>query len=115
MITELLESDVIEKADAEVEYCSRSMFIPKACGTKLKLVMDYRAVNKLLKCPRTAFSTTEQIRTNLCGESRIFCTIDLSSGYHQVELSEEDCRIMTFLTPFGRFCFKRLPMGLSPS
>ena len=45
MINDLLQSDFIEKADEEAEFCSRSMFIPKSCGTKLRLVIDYRQIN----------------------------------------------------------------------
>ena len=68
-----------------------------------------------MKRPATYFTPTDDVRKKLNPQSRFFSTIDLSSGYHQVELSEEDRRITTFLTPFGKFRFKRLPMGLSPS
>ena len=87
LIQELIDSDVIESANEETEFCSRGMFIPKADGKRLRLVTDYRSVNKLLKRPATYFTPTDDIRKKLNPQSRFFSTIDLSSGYHQVELS----------------------------
>jgi len=34
-------------------------------------------------------------------------------GYHQIELDEESRALTTFMTPFGRFRYIRLPFGLS--
>ena len=48
-------------------------------------------------------------------ESKIFATLDRASGYYQVVLAVAHRDITTFITPFGRFWFERLPMGLSPS
>ena len=42
-----------------------------------------------------------------------FAKIDANSGFHQIELSEDSVDLTTFITPFGRFCFKRLPFGIS--
>ena len=41
--------------------------------------------------------------------------VDLLSGYNQVPLNEILSKLTTFLTPYGKFKFKRAPMGLSPS
>ena len=34
-------------------------------------------------------------------------------GYHQIELAEENKRLTTFLTPFGRFRYERAPFGIN--
>ena len=91
------------------------MFIPKDHSDKLRLVTDYRSVNKLIKCPSTYFAPSDSIKKSLSTDSKIFATIDVASRYHQIKVSEEDRNIKTFITPFGQFRFKRLPMGLSPS
>ena len=33
--------------------------------------------------------------------------------FFQVPLDEVSQKVTTFTTPFGRFCFKRLPFGIS--
>jgi hypothetical protein len=68
-----------------------------------------------MKRPSTYFSPSDAIKSSIRSDSKVFVTLDLASGYHQVELAEKDRDITTFITPFGRFRFKHLPMGLSPS
>ena len=39
--------------------------------------------------------------------------LDANSGFWQIPLSK-DCReLTTFITPFGRYCFNKLPFGIS--
>ena len=38
--------------------------------------------------------------------------LDAASGFFQIPLKEESRDYTTFLTPFGRYRFKRLPMGI---
>ena len=42
-----------------------------------------------------------------------FSKIDANSGFWQIELSKQSTLLTTFITPFGRFCFNRLPFGIS--
>ena len=43
----------------------------------------------------------------------IYTKLDANSGFHQVVLSEDSARLTTFITPFGRYMFRRLPFGIS--
>ena len=43
------------------------------------------------------------------GDSKIFP----NSWFRQIPLDEESKLLTTFVTPFGRFCFNRLPFGIS--
>ena len=42
----------------------------------------------------------------------MFSTLDAASGFYQVPLDEES-QELTFVSPFGRYCFKRLPFGIT--
>ena len=44
-----------------------------------------------------------------------FCTIDLSSGYHQIELAEESRDLFAVVLPNGKYRFTVLPQGTSSS
>jgi hypothetical protein len=39
--------------------------------------------------------------------------LDMFSGYHQIRVHREDEEKMSFITPFGTFCFVRIPEGLN--
>ena len=43
----------------------------------------------------------------------VFSTLDMCSGFYQVPLDEASGPITTFITPFGRFHFLRVPMGIN--
>ncbi|UYV69315.1 K02A2.6-like, partial [Cordylochernes scorpioides] len=47
------------------------------------------------------------------GGAKLFSRLDANSGFWQIPLSEESSSLTTFLTPFGRYRFKRLPFGIS--
>ena len=43
----------------------------------------------------------------------MFSKLDANSGFYQIPLSEESRLLTTFITPFGRSCFNRLPFGIT--
>jgi len=42
-----------------------------------------------------------------------FSKLDANSGFWQVSLSEGSRLLTTFITPFGRYCYNKLPFGIS--
>uniref|UniRef100_A0A8C5QMD8 ribonuclease H n=1 Tax=Leptobrachium leishanense TaxID=445787 RepID=A0A8C5QMD8_9ANUR len=56
--------------------------------------------------------TLEDIAPQLSG-ANFFSTLDTSSGFWQIPLDPESQKLTTFITPVGRFCFRRLPFGIS--
>ena len=45
--------------------------------------------------------------------AQVFSKLDASSGFHQIPLEESSCELTTFITPLGRYCFKRIPFGIT--
>ena len=45
--------------------------------------------------------------------AKYFSKLDASSGFYQVPLHEDKWKLTTFITPLGRFCFKRVPFGIT--
>ena len=43
----------------------------------------------------------------------MFSKLDASSSYWQIPSHPESSRLTTFITPSGRFCFRRLPFGIT--
>ena len=44
--------------------------------------------------------------------ARIFSKLDANSGFWQIALAKESRLLTTFLTPYGRYCFNKLPFGI---
>ena len=40
------------------------------------------------------------------------CFLDAYSGYDQIKMAESDQAAMTFITPYGPFCFNTMPFRL---
>ena len=43
----------------------------------------------------------------------LFSKLDTNNGSWQIPLEEESRLLTTFITPFGRYCFNKLPFGIS--
>ena len=51
-------------------------------------------------------------RLDTLGETKWFSTLDLASGYWQVEVDPNDKPKTAFSTPFGLYQFRVMPFGL---
>ena len=55
----------------------------------------------------------ESILGSIASKGYIYTKLDANSEFHQVVLSEYSARLTTFITPFWRYMFRRLPFGIS--
>jgi hypothetical protein len=64
-------------------------------------------------CPKDDFPLTriDQIIDFVVGYD-IMALLDCFSGYHQIWLCGEDEEKTSFITPFGTYCYMRMPEGL---
>lgn len=111
-IEELLSSGVIRKSKSP--WASNVVLVRKKNG-KLRLCVDYRMLNKRTVKDSYALPRTEEIFDVLNG-STLFSTIDMKSGYHQVNMEEtHKCRTAFTVGPLGFYEYNKMPFGLSNS
>ena len=84
--------------------------VPKSDG-KLRICVDLTKLNENV-CRETYPLPKIDALLGEIGESTVFTKIDANSGFWQEKLAENSQLLTTFLTPFGRYCFQRLPFGL---
>ncbi|XP_041915813.1 uncharacterized protein LOC121680475 [Alosa sapidissima] len=80
-------------------------------GGGLRFCVDYRKLNSVTHKDAYPLPRIEEALTNL-KKSQWYSTLDLASGYWQVEVDEQDKEKTAFATPMGLYEFQRLPFGL---
>ena len=75
------------------------------------MCVDYRKLNAVTKRPIYYIPEAKQLFDCL-HESRYFSSLDLSMGYHQVEMEDRDILKTAFTTRTGQYAFRRMPFGL---
>jgi hypothetical protein len=73
--------------------------------------VDYRKINKITVFDAEPMPQIEELFSKLSSD-QFFSKFDLSKGYWQVEMEEEDKPITAFITHRGLYQFKMMPFGL---
>lgn len=107
-ISELLKKGVIQESSSS--YASPVVLVRKSDGS-LRLCVDYRRLNSKTRRDAFPLPRIDESLDALSG-AKLFSTIDLASGYHQVAIHEKDREKTAFTTPFGLYEYLRMPFGL---
>ena len=108
-IRKLLKNNVIRESTSP--FASPIVLVRKK-DNSLRLCVDYRKLNDKTIKDKFPLPRVEETFDVLHG-SVMFSTMDLTSGYNQIALSEEDKEKTAFTTPFGLYEFNRMPFGLT--
>lgn len=108
-LTELIEKGFIRPSVSP--YGAPVLFARKKDGT-LRLVVDYRALNKFTIKNRYPLPRIDDLLDRLNG-AQVFSKIDLQAGYHQIRIKEEDIQKTAFRTRYGHYEWTVLPFGLT--
>jgi hypothetical protein len=92
------------------EWLANPVLVPKPNGS-WRMCVDYTNLNKA--CPKDSYPIPriDQIvdSTSSC---ELLSFLDAYSGYHQISMCKEDEEKTSFVTPFGTYCYVKMPFGL---
>ncbi|UYV79597.1 K02A2.6-like, partial [Cordylochernes scorpioides] len=111
-IEELLKYNVIRPSYSS--YASPAMLVNKRNEGKIRLVIDYRKLNDIIKRDSEPIPRIDSILDKL-SEANIFTTLDLLSGYHHLDIHPDDKEYTAFTTTHGLYEFNKLSFGLKNS
>ncbi|KAL7852791.1 hypothetical protein SRHO_G00185760 [Serrasalmus rhombeus] len=102
---------IIEEVREATDWCAPMVPVVKKNG-KIRICVDLKRLNGAVRRERFILPTLEDVAPTLSGAA-VFSTLDVSSGFCQLPLDPASQRLTTFITPIGKFCFKRLPFGIT--
>lgn len=107
-LQELQEAGVIRPSKSP--FASPIVIVRKKDG-KIRMCVDYRKLNS--RTVRDAYPIPRiEESLDALGKAKYFSSLDLMSGYLQVEMAEADQAKTAFTTPLGLFEYTRMPFGL---
>ncbi|UYV83505.1 K02A2.6-like, partial [Cordylochernes scorpioides] len=110
-LEEMTRLGVIESVEEPTEWCAGMVAVSKP-GGKIRICVDLTKLNQYIRRENYPLPATEHILGQL-GNACYFSKLDANSGFWQFGLAKESQKLTTFITPFGRFFFKRIPFGIT--
>lgn len=107
----MVRDNVISPVTEPTDWCSGMVVVPKRNGD-VRVCVDLTNLNKAVKREVHPMASVDENLAKIRG-SRLFSKLDANSGFWQIPLAEESRLLTSFVTPFGRYCFNRLPFGIS--
>ena len=104
----MLENKIIEPSKSE--WAAPLVPVRKKDNT-IRLCVDYRKLNAITKVDPYPMPRVDDMIDEV-GKAKFISTLDLTKGYWQVPVYEEDRPKTAFVTPFGLYQFTRMPFGL---
>ncbi|KAL5460200.1 hypothetical protein EMCRGX_G033628 [Ephydatia muelleri] len=102
---------VITKVEGPSEWCCAMVVVPKKDNT-VHICVDLKPLNENVQRENFPLPKVDETLPQLA-EATAFSKIDANSGFWQIPLAKESHLLPTFITPFGRYCFTKLPFGIS--
>ena len=105
----MLEQGVVQHSSSP--WSSPIVMVKKKDGS-WRFCVDYRKLNSVTHQDTYPLPRIDATLDSLSGAA-YFTTLDLASGYWQVEVEEQDKEKTAFSTPQGHFEFNMMPFGLT--
>ncbi|KAE8965758.1 hypothetical protein PR001_g28626, partial [Phytophthora rubi] len=109
LLKKLLETKLVEYSDSQ--WASPIVIVMKKNGVDIRLCIDYRLVNQLIKLMHYPLPLIDDLLIGF--ESAMwFLSLDMTSGFWAVPMTLRAQYISAFICPLGHFQWTRMPFGL---
>lgn len=102
---------IVVKVTQPTEWCAAMVPVLKPNGN-VRICVDLKRLNQAVEREKYVLPTMEEIMPRLSG-AKFFTSLDAACGFYQIPLHKESSLLTTFITPFGRYAFRRLPFGIT--
>ena len=98
-LNELLKNDLTQESHSD--YASPVVIVQKK-DSSIRFCIDFRQLNSATRFDSFPLPCINEVLDTLSG-SKIFSTLNLKSGYHQIEMYPSDMHKTAFITQFGLY------------
>ena len=102
---------VISPVEEPTPWCAAMVVVPKDSGA-VRICVDLKPLNENVLREVHPMPKVDTTLAQLSGAT-VFSKLDANSGFWQIPLAKEFRLLTTLISPFGRFCFNKLPFGIS--
>ena len=102
---------VVSRMEEPTPWCAAMVVVSKPSGS-FRICVDLKLLNKSVMQEIHPLPKVDTNLAQLTG-ARLFSKLETNSGFWQVPLSKESRPLTTFISPYGRFCFNKLPFGIT--
>ena len=102
---------VISKVTEPTPWCAGMVVVPKRDGT-VRICVNFKVLNGSVLREIFPIPKVDDTLAQLAGAT-IFSKTDANSGFWQIPLTGISRPLTTFITPYGRYLFNKLPFGIS--
>ena len=106
----LMQQNIITEANEHTEWVNSTVPVTKPDGG-IRLFLGPKDLDKAIKRNQCYFRTLDDILPHL-SKAHTVTLNDAKSGYWHLTLDLQSSLLTTFNTPWGKFCWLRLPFGL---
>ena len=104
--------NVISRVDEPTQWCAAMVVVPKRNSETARICIDFRPLNECVSREVHPLPKVEKTLAQLTGAT-VFSKVDGNCGFWQIPLAKHSRQYTTFVTPFGRFYFNKLPFDIS--
>ena len=109
----MVADEIIRPIDEPTKFCSPMVIAYRKSGD-VRIVTDFRKLNKSINREELQIPTLDELAFKVKG-AKYFSKCDLRPGFWQIPVDKDSEQYLAFSTPVGRYCYRKLPMGLSAS
>ena len=102
---------VIKKISDPTAWSAGMVVVPKK-DEKIRICVDLKPLNECVLREIHPLPRVDGTLAQLSG-AKVFSKLDANSGFWQIPLAKKSQQLTTFLTPFGRYHFTKMPFGIS--
>jgi len=107
-INNMLDAGIIKESTSP--WSSPVVLVPKK-GGDTRFCIDYRLLNTVIKGNSYPLPNIDDMLMSL-GHAKYFTSLDARSGYHQIQIAEEDTPKTAFICAYGLFEYKKMSFGI---